>query len=101
MTDSPPFISGSDTSEAAAESMKPSVPYLRRRVLDEISWWDGGEWRPHLGATCDDVEYYTGLSHQTASARIVELRKLNLIKDSGNRRKTRSGRRAVVWQAVS
>lgn len=48
--------------------------------------------------TCDEVEIVTGLKHQTASARIRELALKGLIKDSGKRRLTRSGRKAVVYE---
>lgn len=51
------------------------------------------------GMTCDEVERETGLSHQSASARIRELALMNRIFDSGARRVTRSGRRATVWLA--
>lgn len=51
----------------------------------------------HRGATCDEVELQTGQKHQSASARIRELVLLGRVQDSGARRPTRSGRRAVVW----
>lgn len=48
------------------------------------------------GATCDEVEQALGLSHQSASARMTELKARGLIKLAG-KRKTRSGRNAGVW----
>lgn len=42
------------------------------------------------GATCAEVEQALRLPHQTASARI---------RDSGARRLTPSGRKAIVWVA--
>jgi predicted ArsR family transcriptional regulator len=48
-------------------------------------------------ATCDECEEYLGMRHQTASARIVELRAKGLITPTGEKRKTRSGRNAVVY----
>lgn len=56
--------------------------------------------RPTLGATCDEIEVALDLSHQTCSSRIHNLMRINQIKDSGSRRKTRSGRGARVYVAV-
>jgi hypothetical protein len=85
-----PYIPGSETSEAAASSLDDStLARLEAQVLAEIHA------RPR---TCDDVEQATGLSHQTASARIRGLVLRHLIVDSGERRATRSGRKAIVWR---
>lgn len=51
------------------------------------------------GATCDELEAESRMKHQTASARIRELRDSKLIYDSGSRRATRSGRDAIVYVA--
>lgn len=51
------------------------------------------------GATCDEVEETTGLSHQTASARVHELMKAGRIVAAEGKRKTRAGRAATVWIA--
>jgi hypothetical protein len=37
------------------------------------------------------------MRHQTCSARIYELHRKQWIHDSGRRRRTRSGRDAIVW----
>lgn len=70
---------------------------LRRQIFELIQAAGAA------GRTCDEVERLLGLPHQTASARITELgpnpNMLNLIVDSGLRRKTRSGRLAVAWRA--
>lgn len=55
------------------------------------------ESKKHYGATSDEVEQALGLSHQTASARMTELKALKMINDSGLSRKTRSHRKAGVW----
>lgn len=88
--DAPPFVRGSDTSEAAAEEIKPSAGHLRGLVAAHISGRSDG-------ATCDEVEAALGMRHQTASARIRELALSGAISDSGKRRLTRSRRGAVVW----
>lgn len=87
-----PQHNGTDTSRAAAGSVEALTPGLRRIVLNAIR-------EAHDGLTCDDVERATRLSHQTASARVNELAHLWLIEDSGQRRRTRSGRSAKVGVA--
>jgi predicted ArsR family transcriptional regulator len=78
------------TSSAAAKSIKPAVGKIKRQVLRFI--------REQGGATCDEVEQYLELRHQTASARINELKVAGLIVATGDKRKTRSGRAAAVWR---
>jgi hypothetical protein len=57
--------------------------------------------RGTFGATCDEAELALGLAHQTCSARFNQLRvELGKIRDSGERRPTRSGRKAAVYVAT-
>lgn len=49
------------------------------------------------GATDDEIEVGTHLSHQNASARRNDLVKRGLVKGSKEMRRTRSGHRAIVW----
>jgi predicted transcriptional regulator len=85
---------GTDTSRDAAESMRPHVSAIEADVLRHIQLaYDDG-------MTCDEVEFALELSHQTASARLKGLADKGLIKDSGARRPTRSGRAARVYVAV-
>lgn len=49
------------------------------------------------GLTCSEVETKLKMSHQTASARVNALRDKKEIVDSGQTRKTTSGRSAIVW----
>ena len=80
---------GNPESEAAHASIVPSKAHMRQRVIECIE---------RLGsATCDQVEVSTGLSHQTASARVSELRRDGIIAPTGERRPTRSGRSASVF----
>tara|TARA_R110001606_G_scaffold333060_1_gene480914 strand:- start:137 stop:463 length:327 start_codon:yes stop_codon:yes gene_type:complete len=51
--------------------------------------------------TCDEIEYKLGGKHQTISATIRSLVKEGMLEDSGFRRQTRSGRRAICWQVVA
>ena len=86
-----------ETRQEAWDSMQGLTLSLREKILRLI------EAHPMTG---DEVEVVTGLRHQTASARIYELKGGSernpvppRIFDSGERRKTRSGRRAIVWTA--
>jgi hypothetical protein len=85
-----PFEVGSDTSAAAARALDVGeLGRLEALVLGIII--DGPR-------TCDAVEAVSGLTHQTASARLRGLVLRDQIVDSGRRELTRSGRRAVVWR---
>ena len=57
---------GIETSRDAAEAIRPDLGRLQRLVLDTIA-------QAVDGMTCKEVEQATGLSHQTASARLNEL----------------------------
>lgn len=85
-----PYAAGSDTSKEAADAILPRVGTLQAMVLELIQASRGG-------LTCDQVEAQMGGKHQTVSARVYELKNKGLIMDSGRRRLTRSGRKAVVW----
>jgi hypothetical protein len=87
----PPSAAGSDTSLAAARSMRRPSQRYRELVLGYI------EARGERGATADEVQAALRLSHQNGSARVSELAKHGFIVDSGMRRVTRSGRRAAVY----
>lgn len=92
------FHNGADTSKAAFQSTtKESRAYVRGKVLYEI----GVMTELQGGATCDEVENITGTNHQSCSARITELVIEGKIRDTGERRKTRSGRTARVYKVVS
>jgi hypothetical protein len=86
-----PYETTSDTSAAAAGTVTRAD--LAR---DEAIVYRAIEARPR---TCDEVEYLTGLAHQTASARIRGLVLRARVVDSGERRRTRRNRPAVVWRA--
>lgn len=77
-------------SVAAHGSLVRSKSRLRSQVLDYIK--EQGE----LGATSEEVEIGLSLSHQTASARMTELKALGKVYLAG-KRSTKSGRSAGVW----
>lgn len=88
-----PYVPHSATSKAAAGSLKGKAQVIREYVLHTIE-------RNPDGLTCDEVEVITGLTHQTASARIVELREAGKLVATSMKRPTRSGRNAVVYKAA-
>jgi len=92
MSDTAPYVVGSDTSEEAAESLSPQLLNRLESIVLRCIRMAGLR-----GATDDEIEVACGLRHQTASARRRELVKRGLVGDSTSRRFTRSGRRATVW----
>ena len=79
-----------ETSVKAAESIKPCAHNMRLEVL---------AWLKRVPSTCCELEGVLNMPHQTCSARITELRQRGEIFDTGARRKTFSGRNAIVWAA--
>jgi transcription initiation factor IIE alpha subunit len=88
----PPFQKHSETSRQAARDVlaKP----MREIVLEALIH------RGNRGATDDELQTALGMDPSTERPRRVELERAGLVIDSGERRKTRSGREAVVWMAV-
>ncbi len=84
---------GGDTQIEAATRIRKSVGNLERMVLDALQTYGP--------ATNDELVGYTGISLQTICARVWTLRKhLGLIEDSGIRRPSHSGRKAIVWRKI-
>ncbi len=89
-----PFVTGSETSEAAAGSMRARAPHDEERVYSFIAS------QGKHGATDDEIERALKMRHQSASARRNGLVLKGRVVDSGlEPRKTRSGRGATVWVA--
>jgi len=89
----PPYVE-QDTSLISAEEIKPHVNKLQFDIWHFIRYM---QVHGKGGATCCEVEEYYRMKHQTISPRIRELKIKGLVKDSGHRRKTESGRPAIVW----
>ena len=87
--ESPGYVSGSDTSYAAAASVEDDASTMRARVLACI--------KENGPATCDEVEVLLDMAHQTCSARIRELCLKDQLIDTGGRAKTRSARSARIY----
>ena len=86
-----PYVRGSDTSKAAADSITPVSGRLRQAVFAHV------QASGRYGCTDDEIEVALGLIHQTVSARRRELVQSLHVVDSETRRRTRSGRTATVW----
>lgn len=91
----PAFSNNStDTSAQAGNSIRHITGALAKQCYDEIA----ATFHNHgIGLTVDALEQRLQRSHQTVSARVNELRDRGWVVDSGIRRKTRSGRPAIVW----
>jgi len=91
----PPFIRHSDTSRLAAISVLDSARTWRAKVYRYIR--EAGV----NGVTDDEIQRGLGLNPSTQRPRRVELVELGVIADSLDRRRTPSGRLAVVWVAIA
>ena len=78
------------TSHEAYESVKPALPKLETLVIKELLM--SGP------MTCEELEFALQRSHQTVSSRITHLKGEGVIKDSGNRGVTLTGRKAIKWE---
>lgn len=87
-----PFVEGSETSEDAAKKAKKRAEVDAIRIYEFIGASEG--------STCEECEDALDLKHQTASARIRGLVQDAFLKDSGEKRLTKSGRKAIVWVRV-
>jgi len=81
-----------ETSFQAAEQLKPMVKKLAGQVLREFLIAD------EAGLTADAVQVRLRGTHQSVSPRITELARHGWIYDTKHRRKTRSGRWAIVYR---
>ena len=85
------YHKGADTSILAHASTPSKIRIYHKQMI-----WQKIE---EIGdATCNELEKILKLTHQTASARISELLKDNIISDSGIRRMTDSNRPARVYK---
>src|ERR1700741_2555823 len=90
----PPPVSTSprvaETSIAAHKSLDPEVKARReQQILAHI--------KANGGKTCCEIEKDLDLLHQSASSTITKLRNAGHLVDTGARRPTNTGRKAIVW----
>ena len=88
-----PFQRHSDTSRAAAAALKGSKT-LRALVYKAIT--SSGA----RGMTDPEAQAHLGLGGSTQRPRRVRLVELELVRDSGNRRASATGRLCTVWVAT-
>lgn len=87
-----PYQRGSETSREAAESIEEAGGALRGRVL--------GALRTRGAMTDGELQEFLAMDPSTERPRRVELVRMGLVRDSGVRKPTPSGRRATLWEAV-
>lgn len=87
-----PFQRHSETSREAAEAARDGAATQRARVLE---WF---RQQPEGAADFECIAAFGGL--QSVRPRRIELQGLGVIRDSGRKKLTPSGRQAVVWEAV-
>src|SRR3990167_10637220 len=86
----PPFQSHSDTSLAASRSMRKKLGQLHVMVMEAV--------RFHGPLTDEELCDVLNLQGNTLRPRRRELQLMAYVIDSGKRKPTRSGRKAVVWK---
>ena len=84
-----PYVRGSETSRAAAESISPHITPLQQKVMDYL--------REHGPATDEEMQEGIPLGANTQRPRRVELWRKGAIRDTGSKRTNASGKMAVVW----
>lgn len=87
-----PGFKSRDTSKAAADAMRPSQPRLRQLVLDTLAV--AGP------LTADEVADHLRIDRLSIRPRLSELAALGKVQDTGERRKNKSGKSAVVWSLI-
>ena len=91
MTKPPLAVESSPTSRAAAAAIEPIREPLKARVYRWIAFMGSA------GCTDEEGSLALDMNPSTYRPRRVELMEQGAIVDSGQTRRTRSGRRAVVW----
>lgn len=91
--DQPPYVH-QETSVEAAEAIKPTAGSLRAAVYEKLL--DAGS----DGLTDQQLQRALRLDPSTERPRRIELVDAGLVRDSGHKRLTLSGRRAIVWVAA-
>lgn len=89
-----PSVKGSKTSEESAATENVRLGERQRAVLAVLL--EAGR----VGKTDEEIEGALGLTHQSASARRRELVLAGLVRDSGARKRNRTGKRATVWSVL-
>jgi len=86
---------GVDTSIAAAADIAPNLGRLQQLAYAAIKAAD------FVGLTADELAAQLNVDRYTIQPRTSELKLRGMIRDSGLRRKNASGKRAIVWVALT
>lgn len=86
-----PAIAHSETSREAAAAIQPSLGNLQKRVLLALTG-------SRDGMTDLELQEHLKMDGSTQRPRRVWLQQHGFVRDSGRKRKTESGRQAVVWE---
>ena len=89
---SAPYQKHSETSKAAAKEIEGDAGTQRHKLF--------GWLYEHGSATDEECQDGIPMNPSTQRPRRVELVRMGLVRDTGEKRKTRSGRSAVVWEVV-
>ena len=84
----------SDTSKDAAAEIETRARTLRASVYAFLKISGA------YGATDQELQVALNMDPSTERPRRIELVERELVKDSGKKRKTKSGRQAVVWTVI-
>jgi len=90
---SPPAQKHSDTSRAAAESIRKRIGPLHQEILNFLKQ------RPR-GATDEEMQTEIPMPANTQRPRRIELTQMERLADSGRRKLTGSKRHAVIWVLI-
>jgi hypothetical protein len=83
------------TSRDAYDSIKPHLNELQRAVLAYFNLAGA------RGMTSEELHvFFAGYKETSSRTRISELVEMGLVKDSGTKRPSSSGRAMIVWMAV-
>ena len=77
------------TKKMTTSNKRAQADKLRLRVLRAIS---------EHSSTCQELEDWLRLTHESCSPRLTDLRDSGLVRDTGTWRVTHSGRKATVWE---
>lgn len=87
-----PPTSGTDTSQAAADKQTPKKTERDRARIVEYLRREAG-----AGATDEQMQHDLNMPANTQRPRRVELVKAGRVVDTGGRRETSTGSKAIVW----
>ena len=83
---------GTDTSRGAAKAATPAMKDRQREIVDTLTLYGP--------LTQEAIATAVSRPIQSINPRVNELARMGLIRDTGERRPTKSGKRAAVWEVA-